>query len=159
MLIPCNIRVVTTAADMRQLYAIYTVRDISNVVQYIGVSPLSELFTLSDANCNSEFIELFGKQATTVDIEVEALTSSEREAYIEQRRLIAIHRPHCNTRGIYVAVTRQRVMCNETGETWPTASAAAKDHGLSQSALHHHLNRRPGHKTVKGRTYSRTAKS
>lgn len=158
MLLPTVMRVVSTASDIRTLYAIYTCRDISGIVQYVGVTPLSELFTLQDANCNSEFIELFGKPLTTLDLEVHALTSNEREAFTEQRRLIAIHSPHCNRKGVYTELKRQAVVCNETGETFPNAAAAAKAHGLSQSALHHHLNRRPGFKTVKSKTYSRTAR-
>lgn len=159
MLIPCNIRVITTAADLRQLYAIYLCRDIDSTVQYVGVTPLSELFTLADAACNSEWAEIYGKPLTTLDIEVHALTAIERDAYLEQRRLIAVHGPRCNKVGFQIATHRQGVICNETGEIWTTVKDASVAHGVAYSQLHNHLNRKPGYKSVKGRTYSRTTKA
>lgn len=158
MLIPCNVHVITTASDIRQLYAIYTHSDANGVIQYVGVTPLSELFTLQDAQCNSVWHDVFSKPLTTLEMRVVALTPSEKEAYVEQRRLIAIHNPHCNRKGYWIDPKRQGVTCNETGETWETVKDAAAAHGLTYSALHAHLNRKPGHRTVKGRTYSRTMK-
>lgn len=156
MLIPCKIHVVTTANDVRSLYAIYTHRDVDRVVQYVGVTPLSELFQMTDALCNSRWPDTFGKPVTTLEIEVIALTASEKEAYQEQRRLIMLYHPPCNRRGYHIAPENQHVVCNETGETWATIREAATAHGLSYSQLHSHLKRKPGYKSVKGKTYSRT---
>lgn len=51
--------------------------------------------------------------------------------------------------------TGKRIKCNETGEIFETANAAARAHDLSYSALHNHINGKVGHRTVKGKTYSR----
>lgn len=158
MLIPCRIHVSTTANDIRQLYAVYMHRDVDSTVQYVGVTPLSELFTLEDAACNSEWADTFGKPLTTLEIEVIALTPNEREAFVEMRRQIAIHNPRCNKVGYYITTTRQGVICNETGEMWKSVRDASIAHGLSYSQLYNHLSRKPGYKSCKGRTYSRTTK-
>lgn len=52
-------------------------------------------------------------------------------------------------------VPPRHVLCNETGERWKTLKEAAQAHNLAESALSNHLNGKPGHKTVKGRTYRR----
>jgi len=158
MLIPCNIHLITTASDVRQLHAIYTHSDIDGKVQYVGVTPLSMLFTLHDAQCNSLWPDKFGAPLTTLELKVIALTASEKEAYLEQRRLIALHNPECNKKGFYADPRQQQVQCIETGEIWETAADACRAHGLSTSALSNHLNRKPGHRTIKGRTYVRTMK-
>jgi len=46
------------------------------------------------------------------------------------------------------------VLCNQTGEIFSNAFTAANHHNLTYSALHNHLKRKRGHKTVKGRTYN-----
>ena len=155
MLIPCNIHVASTANDIRQLWAIYTHSDINGVVHYVGVTPLSKLFTLEDATCNSLWTDYFGTPITTLEIKVIALTPNETEAYREQMRQVALHNPICNKKGFYVDVKRQQVKCIETGEVFSSAAEAARMHGLSNSALVNHLNRKSGHRSVKGRTYIR----
>jgi hypothetical protein len=47
----------------------------------------------------------------------------------------------------------QPVMCDQTGEIWPSARAAATAHGLTPSALSNHLARKAGFATVRGKTY------
>lgn len=158
MLIPCKINVITTANDIRQLYAIYLHKDADGTVQYIGVAPLREMFTLLDATANSMWSDIFGKPVTTLEIDVVALTPSEKEAYSEQRRLIGIHKPVCNQKGFIIDPRRQRVVCNETNEVFENAAEAARIKGVSHSQLVNHLNRKIGHKTVKGYTYSRTSR-
>ena len=158
MLLPCRIHVVTTVNDIRSLYAVYSCLDENETVRYVGVSPLSELFTLRDAYSNTEFANTFNRQITTLEIRVDVLTATEKEAYIEQRRLIGVHNPTCNRHGYHVETNKQGVTCNETGEHWKSAQEAATAHGLTYSALINHLNRKPGFKTVKGRTYLRQVK-
>lgn len=158
MLIPCDIRLIATITDIQQMYAIYMHRDADETVQYIGITPLADLFSLTDARCNSMWVDTFAQPLTTVEIDVIALTNSEREAFAEQRRQIAIHQPPMNIKGYYVAPNRQNIICNETGEIFRTTRECALAHGLSQSALTNHLNGKIGHRTVKGRTYNRTLK-
>lgn len=50
------------------------------------------------------------------------------------------------------------VICNDTGETFKSINAVCDAHGLSYSALHKHLTRAIGHKSVKGKTYTRIEK-
>jgi len=155
MLIPCNIDVVTRPIDTQWLYAIYMHMNADDVVHYVGMTLLSKLFTFEDAACNSEWAKRFHPSEALI-VKVTHLTTDEREAVIEQRRLIAHHQPHCNIRGYYMAAKYHHVECIETGERWRSAADAARSHGLTYSALHAHLKGKPGHKTVKDRTYRYT---
>lgn len=159
MIVPCNIHVVTTAANVRAMYAVYMHIDHDDKIHYIGVTPLSVLFTLEDAHSNSMWNEMFSQPLTTLQIKVCCLTDSEREAMIEQRRLIGIHRPICNIKGYNATTYRQHIKCVETGEIFETMTEAARAHNLVYSQLNSHVNRKPGHKSVKGRTYIRTMES
>lgn len=156
MIIPCNINVLSVANDVRTLYAIYMHKNIDGVVEYVGVTPLTELFSFTDAECNSLWSETFTKGRNIgIEIVVMGLTPSEPEAFIEQRKLIAQYQPRCNKMGYWIDPKYQVVQCDQTGETWPNINAACKAHNLTYSALFNHLKRKPGYKSVKGRTYSR----
>lgn len=155
MIIPCNIDVITVANDIRALYAIYMHLDIDDKVQYVGVTPLSELFQLTDALCNSMWADTFSRDNNGLRIKVHGLTNNEREAYREQRDLINRYQPVCNIKGYWVSVERQRIMCNETGEIFQSVRAAAQAHNVAYSQLYNHIKRKPGHVRVKGRTYKR----
>jgi hypothetical protein len=158
MITPSNITLDTTAASLQQLYAVYMHLH-CGVPQYIGVTPLHEVFTLQDARCNSMWGDIFARDRTSVlEIRVLATTTIEREAYDEQRRLVLQHRPVCNIKGRWIDPKRQRVECVQTGEIFDNASDAAKAHNVAYSQLSNHLNSKPGHRTVKGRTYVRTMK-
>ena len=50
------------------------------------------------------------------------------------------------------------VVCNQTGVIYRNASTAAQSLGLDQSRLSGHLQRRRGHKTIKGLTFSYASK-
>lgn len=152
MLIPCKINMISTLAGIGNSYAIYLNKTMDGVVQYIGVTKLIDLFRLEDARCNSKWLNYF---EGGIEIEVVATTDNMNEAYQEQRRLVSQYNPICNREGYYVPVNKQGVFCNETGEQFDSAMLCAKAHNLTYSALVNHLNRKPGHKTVKGRTYSR----
>lgn len=156
MLIPCNINVVTATNDVRWLYAIYMHMDVDDKVQYVGVTPLSELFKLTDAQCNSKWAEVFSRDNNGLRIFVHSLTSDEREAHKTKSELVTKYQPYCNLKGFWISPERQRVVCNETGESFETIKAAADAHNLTYSQLYNHVNGKPGHKTVKGRTYRRT---
>lgn len=152
-MIPCNIHVIATPDFIRWAYVVYIHQcTTTEQVHYVGVCELSKLFTLEDAQANSQWANKF-KGNENVEIKVVGLTTDQNEAITEQRRLIQQHQPYCNMRGYHVGKKYQQVRCNETGERFRNASDASKAHGLSLSALYQHLQRKPGHKTVKGRTY------
>lgn len=155
MIIPCQIHVISKFTDVRQLYAVYTCADTNGVIQYVGVSLLSKLFTLEDAYNNSEFSRIFADIYSSIEIKCVSLTTIEGEALAEARNLIRTHAPHCNLRGFYQRPEYQSVVCDQTGEIFHSVRACATAHGLSASALSNHLNRKPGYKTVKGKTYRR----
>ncbi|QWY83186.1 hypothetical protein [Rhizobium phage RHph_X2_24] len=159
-LIPCNVHVIAPLKQIRSFYAVYMHEDaIENRVLYIGVTRLDELFTFNDALCNSMWSDTVDRpEIVNLSVRVVALTEDEREAIMEQRRLIAEHRPFCNVKGYWVAPSRQKILCIETGEIFNSISDVEKAHGISRSAMSNHLNGKTGFKSVRGRTYKRTVK-
>ena len=158
MLIPCKIQAITKTAEIRASWVVYTHKDAGGVVRFVGVTELADLFYMPDARNNSLWHEYFGKPGDAIEIEAVTIATSAKDAQMEQRRLIGQYQPICNLRGFYVDVSQQGVLCIETGETFESAAECARMHGLTYSALVAHLNRKPGHKTVKGKTYQRKIK-
>lgn len=143
--------------DFPQVHAVYLASD-ETAVRYVGCSPLPELLTLEDAQCNSDWAKFFARPGATITLTVASLFTSEIEARREQQKLVDLWKPECNLRGFYLARKYQQVFCNETGETFRNAAEAAKAHGIDNAALGRHLKKEKGHKSIKGRTYTYTIK-
>lgn len=153
MLIPCNIHVIATTAALRNYFALYSHSDaMTGEIKYVGVTPLSELFRMTDAQRNSKWIDEFA--GVTLELRVIGLTDNEAEAFTELHKLIRTHRPVCNIKGVH-SRSQSRVQCVETGEIFKNASEAATAHNVTYSQLHSHLAGKPGHLSVKGRRYVR----
>lgn len=114
------------------MYMIYTLRN-SECVYHVGIAP-GDLPTCTKGTV----IELLPYQFKTLS-----------EAIVYQQQVMSHHGVKIGHR-IFSAV-----ICNETGETFPNANACAKAHEIANSALINHLNNKPGHRSVKGRTYRR----
>lgn len=150
---PCNISVVANAATVQSVFAIYIHRDIDNIVRFVGLCPLTDVFNYPDALTNSRWHDYFGRVDQILNIEIKMLSDNQMEAMREQHALIRLHSPECNLKGYYVPVNSKAVMCEQTGETFTSAAECAKAHGVSASQLYNHLNRKVGYKSVKNRTY------
>lgn len=154
MLIPCRINTITRVRELRAMYAVYQHKDVNGTIQYIGYTPLADLFSLDDALSNTEWQNFYSKNDEFLEIEVLSLTTDEQEAIRESGRLIMEYRPPCNVKGMHINTKYQDVVCIETGERFRNARACAHAHNLTYSHLYNHLRGKPGHKTVKGRTYN-----
>lgn len=155
MLIPCNINVITTARDVYDTHAVYLHRDAEKAVQFVGCCKLHLLFDAPDARSNAQWLQLFGNSNAPMELEVVTLSNNPKEAFSEQRRLILLYDPICNRRGFWRDTRHMRIICNETGEIFNTATECATTHGITPSALSNHLRMRKGFNTVGGRTYQR----
>lgn len=156
-LIRCNIgSVFATPNSLPNQWCVYMhANSDDETVQYVGMCKLSEAFGVPDARRNS----LWGKtfHNTTFRMVIVGIASNLPEAANYRSKLIQQFRPPCNVNGFDVTGhgIRTAIMCNETGETFDTISAAAEAHGVSQSQISSHLAGRKYYLTVKGRTYRR----
>jgi len=140
--------------EARKLWAVYS-HSINGAVQFIGISKLKDVFTLTDARANLTWLEMFGDPQQEITITINMVSMVRREVAAERARLVKLLRPSCNLAGSYVPRTAYVIVCNETGETFDNAKQAAEAHGITTSALSNHLNRKPTFRTVGGRTYER----
>lgn len=133
-------------------WAVYIVIQ-NNAVIYIGKTPLLDIMKLLDAHNNSEFAKMMEKD-DDIFMRLEAILNSETIAYRVREKLVQQYQPVCNLRGHSIR-EHQRVKCVETGEEFENAAAACKKYRLSQPNMSNHLRGIPGHKTLKGYTFTK----
>lgn len=139
-----------------QLLVVYMHMDPADrIIKFIGMCKIDDLFKFNEGRANSMWPSIFLAPDKTVNVAVHSVHTIEREAAAALYDLIKTIRPICNIKGYRVSNVGFAVLCEQTGERWPTIVAAAKAHGVAASALSNHLNRKPGHKSVHGRTYRR----
>ncbi|RUW55586.1 hypothetical protein EOA32_00780 [Mesorhizobium sp. M1A.F.Ca.ET.072.01.1.1] len=153
---PAQSFVVAKTHELGKLWCLYHHHDATDQLAYIGVCKLLDLFQCPDARQNSEWIRLFGANEGII---VKLQLTSLDEVTVNNLRFRQVQelKPVCNMVGFSYAGAKMRIICNETGEEFESISHAARVHCLSQSALSNHLNQKPGHKSVKGKTYRKEA--
>lgn len=153
---PCilDMRAMTTT-ELQNYWIVYAHANTSNTVQFIGISQMADVFKFTEAKNNSEWSKIF-PDGTPIKVVFIGMTNDEKSARDIALTNIAHLRPYCNVKGYNISERYQNVKCDQTGEIFASANAAAIAHDLSQSALFNHLKRKKGHKSVKGKTYSYT---
>lgn len=150
-----DINIVTTnLSKLSQEWAVYIIFDgITAKVEYVGMCLMSQLFSIPDAFANSAFIKMF-PDGHPVILRVDDVFKIKAEAIKRQAILINDHQ-------LYKIMALGRfgrsapIICNETGETFPTLADAARAHGIAAGNLSNHLNHKPGFRSLRNRTYSR----
>jgi hypothetical protein len=149
---PAQSFIVSNAQELGRLWCLYHHHDVDDVLTYIGVCKLVELFQCTDARQNSEWIKRFGDNQALV-IKLQLTSIDEVQCNNQRFRQVQELKPVCNMIGYNMYGARMKIVCNETREEFGSIAEAARRHTLSQSALSNHLNNKPGHKSVKGKTY------
>lgn len=149
---PAQSFVVARTHEIGRLWCLYHHHDATDQIAYIGVCKLNELFQCPDARQNSEWIKRFGDNEAIV-IKLQMTSFDEVTLNNTRFRQVQELKPVCNMIGFTTFGARVRIICNETNEAFDSISHAARVHNLTQSALSAHLNNKPGHKSVKGKTY------
>lgn len=144
--------VVAKTHEIGRLWCLYHHHDVDDVLSYIGVCKLIELFQCPDARQNSEWIRRFGDNEAVV-IKLQMTSTDEILCNNARFRQVQELKPICNMIGYSYHGAKMKITCIETGETFASISECARVHCLTQSALSNHLNNKPGHKSVKGKTY------
>jgi hypothetical protein len=144
--------IVSRNGDFGRIWCVYEHHDADNNLLYVGVCKLIEVFSYPDARQNSEWIKRFPVGEPMV-IKI-TMTSAEFGPCNNARtRQVQSMRPVCNTFGYSYHGIKIKIICNETKEEFVSITQAALAHGVSASALSNHLNQKPGHRSVKGKTY------
>lgn len=127
----------------------YVVLDPTGVI-YAGVGKIADVFTLARLKAFREFdlevaykVEILSSHVRLIDAQ-NALSSWIRQNGVKPPKYNMAQATKY-VRGIY---------CVETGKTYKSQTDAAADLNISQSALSQHLNRVPGHKSIKGLTFN-----
>ena len=119
---------------------------------YTGACLLRDVFAAPDAKRNTEWIKLVNPELTPVMLVITAIgTISEM---LNARAIATRDKPtHCNRYGRDLSTTNRVLKCSN-GQTYHSQQHAADELGLNQSQLSKHLRRLPGHKSIKGYTFS-----
>lgn len=139
--------------ELGKLWCVYHHHDADDKIAYIGVCKLIEVFSCPDARQNSEWIKRFGGGKEALIIKIALTSVDEVQCNNARFRHVKELNPVCNMIGFSYFGAKVRIICNETGEEFESVSEAARVHNLTQSALSSHLNQKPGHRSVKGKTY------
>ena len=140
--------------QMQTAFCVYS-HVIDGVVVYLGLCPIKEVYNAPDARNNTEWIKMTnGDKPVTITVLHAAENANDCINY-RYRIFKEQGTPICNAKGQFYSSILTNVRCIETGEMFESQSQCARILGLNKSQLCNHLNRLPGFKTVKGRTFEK----
>lgn len=147
----------STPTALLKSSVLYYLKTPDGVTRFAGVDRLANFQSLGAARRIPAFGQMFPNDAL-IRIEIAHIgTHVEcRNTMFYVFKMFGI--PELNksgagyTSGAGVSVA---IICEQTGEQFNSMTECALALGLSSSALSNHLNRKPGHNTVKGRTFRR----
>ena len=144
-----KIQLITKLTELKKLYVIYELRDIHTAaIVYVGCAPLIQLMSLPDVWRNPRFDEDKYYILDVTDYCENKIAAKNLHA---QRIREKASWPEYNR---YSYEHKGMIICEQTGEVFETIADAARVHAIDPGALSNHLNRKPGFKSVKKRTYS-----
>jgi hypothetical protein len=120
-------------------------------VIYVGAAILADVYRLVEGRTNSEFVKLFANGGHVL---VRIIATGERIEIIrfaQQHMRTFDPMPRCNVHGFNIKGISKAVMCSN-GKTYPSQTEAARDLGVSQSAISQCLGGKISH--VNGLTFS-----
>lgn len=140
--------------DYKKLYAYYILSNESGSTIAVGIVPYAELTMLTGQTIPPE-----GAFLTVIDTDEDRYKLANRAISDLPKRDAAKFQWVIRETVIGWQKGKRTdarpIKCNETGETFKSANAAATAHNVNYIQLLNHLNGKIGFKTVKGRTYSR----
>ena len=125
----------------------------------ISVAPLTDFMQLTDARSREGWREATnGARPLIVEVLHITTDAAEAEALCAFQIASSLTRPHLTDSPRQDApargTARSAVKCVETGDTWPSSAALARELGVSGAAVSKHLNKL--NPTLQGRHYVRT---
>lgn len=141
---------------LANLFCVYEIWQEKTLI-YIGSCKLTALHQIPDAQRNSEFMRMVGREG---EFNLRLIASGDRSNCHNFRARHARSFPElpiCNRVGTSGRFTA--IICNEDGRKYRTQTEAATAYGVSQSAISNHMRGRIGYQTVGGKTFSPCALS
>lgn len=137
-----------------QKWGVYHIRDtVTQVVIFVGMCQMNQLFNIPDAKNNGEFRRQFPADRSA-SLNVVNVFNTKTEAH----NYYCVEVKHHNMYKMLATGNNMRsvpIICNETGEQFQTIVEAARAHNIAPGHLSNHLNLKIGFKTLKKKTYRR----
>lgn len=137
-------------------YCVYEVwRASDNLLLYIGTCKFTSFPQMVDAQNNSMFMQMVGREET-INVRLIA-TGTRTDCYNHRARLARglPELPPCNKFGTVGRFSG--ILCEDDGATYRNQAECAAAYGISQGNLSAHLRGRPGYNKVGGRTFRKVA--
>lgn len=128
-------------------YFMYSLTDFNGVIQYVGYDTFKGVMALE--KLSGHLTPVSYRLSFTGPYERQIDASNAASDYIRQ---------HCQqTPPLNLAATSKRgqqVQCDQTGIVYRNALDCAQQLAIGQGTLSNHLRRKPGHKSIRGMTFS-----
>lgn len=143
-----------TRHQMQTAMCVYS-HMIDGSLVWVGICPVRDAYSAPDARNNSEWIKMTVND-TPVTVTVLHASENVNDCINFRYRMFKEQGvPVCNAKGTFYSNVLINVRCIETGEIFESQADCARTLGLNKSQLCNHLNRLPGYKSVKGRTFEK----
>lgn len=139
-------------------WCVYSQRTPGAVV-YVGYCQATKLLQFPDARKNKTWLNLCQHDPLLITV-VDGFFDDQEQAGAAAAYLVRTHNPVCNRDAASRAAQRPArlggaVICNETGEAYASAAAAARAIGANAAAMSQHLAGAVGYRTIRGLTFRR----
>lgn len=161
VIIQINVNVEFKPAKIDDTYAVYEhwalfkneAGEDEYKIMYAGFCKLQDLMFAPDARKNSAWRDHVLNNPNVI-MKLKATYETLFEASNHRYKIWMENKPFCNERG-RVPTGRTMIRCIETGEVFENSSKACEQYSIPPGNMSNHLNRKPGHKTLKGLTFER----
>ena len=126
---------------------------VDEMIIFVGVCPLIELFRFPDASVNSMWYKLVEGDKEIVQSVLHVGDDLEDAQNFRYRWFKDNFMPICNAQGHETYKRKPHIKCIETGVVYPSQLAVARALDCSQSLVSNHLNNKKSYKRLKGNHY------
>lgn len=104
----------------------------------VGACRLRDVYKLVDGKMNTEWTRIF-EHGGSLMVRIVGIGDDKNECVREAAMLMREHQPVCNLRGYTLRNVRRSIICLTNGRVYEGQQEAARDLGISQSAISRHL--------------------
>ena len=104
----------------------------------VGACRLRDVYKLADGKMNTEWTRIF-EHGGSLMVRIVGIGDDKNECVREAAMLMREHQPVCNLRGYTLRNVRRSIICLTNGRVYEGQQEAARDLGISQSAISRHL--------------------
>lgn len=131
---------ITVCPNKKDEYWVYSLRNKSNEVLYLGVNRIKDIFSFNELNYRPEFDT---NQEYKIEL-LESVPSKTQAMQIMQNYFVMYGTP------VFNRPVRKVLKCLTTGEIFYNAAEACRHYDIAQSNMTHHLHKAPGFNKLRG---------